>query len=258
MKAFFAALAIPFVLGTAGSAAMDNDPLTEAQREEIRGMIGDYILENPEIIEEALIELQRRAQQREVQAMMSAISANIDLIYNDERDPSFGPDDAPIVIVEFMDYKCGYCRIASQWVTEAREAYGDQIRFIFKEYPILGPESREASRAAMAALRQGEDIYWRFHTAMVQSSGPLPTGRIENFARLAGVDIEQMQRDMEDPEIVTYLEQTYALARAIGADGTPFFIINGQPVSGANRNALDQLLANELRRVRAAESGTGN
>ncbi|WP_421791442.1 DsbA family protein [Hyphobacterium sp.] len=256
MKAFLSAAAGLFLLGTSSAIAQDST-FSDAQREEIRGMIGDYILENPELIEEALIELQRRAQQREIEAMMGAIRANADLIYSDERDPSFGPDDAPIVIVEFMDYKCGYCRIASQWVNEARETYGDQIRIVFKEYPILGPESREAARAAMAALRQGDEIYWRFHTAMVQSSGPLPSGRIENFARLAGVDIEQMQADMEDPEIEVYLEQTYALARAVGADGTPFFIINGQPVSGANRNALDQILANELSAVQRAEAGSG-
>jgi len=257
MKALFAALTGLFALFAFATPAQaqDDSEFTEAERAEIREMVGTYILENPEIIEEALIELQRRARQRESEAMRTAISANADLIYNDARDPSFGPEDAPIVIVEFMDYKCGYCRIASQWVTEARQAYGDQIRIVFKEYPILGAESREAARAALAVLRQGEDIYWRFHTAMVQSSGPLPSGRIENFARLAGADIEQMQEDMDDPDIQTHLEQVYALGRALGAEGTPFFIINGRPVPGANRDMLDELLAAELRRV---GNGGGN
>jgi len=252
MKAFFAALTGLFALIAFASpaSAQSSSEFSDAERAEIREMVGSYILENPEIIEEALIELQRRARQRESEAMISAINANADLLYNDARDPSIGPDDAPIVIVEFMDYKCGYCRIASQWVSEARQAYGDQIRFVFKEYPILGEESRVAARAALAVLRQGEDVYWRFHTAMVQSSGPLPSGRIENFARLAGADVAQMQEDMDDPEIQTHLEQVYALGRAIGAEGTPFFIINGRPVPGANREMLDELLAAELSRVR--------
>jgi len=255
MKAFLAALAGAFALlaFSTPAIALADDELSDAQRAEVRDMIGTYILENPEIIEEALIELQRRARQRESEAMMTAISANRDLIYNDARDPSFGPADAPIVIVEFMDYKCGYCRIASQWVSEAREAYGDQIRFVFKEYPILGEESRYAARAALAALRQGEDVYWRFHTAMVQSSGPLPAGRVENFARLAGVDVEQMNSDMDDRELQIHLEQVYALGRAIGAEGTPFFIINGRAVPGANRDMLDEILAGEL--VRVAQGG---
>jgi len=252
MKAFFAALTGLFALLAiaAPANAQSNSEFSDAERAEIRDMVGTYILENPEIIEEALIELQRRARQREGEALSAAIRANSDLIYNDARDPSIGPEDAPIVIVEFMDYKCGYCRIASQWISEARQAYGDQIRFVFKEYPILGEESRLASRAALAALNQGEDVYWRFHTAMIQSSGPLPAGRIENFARLAGVDVDQMLEDMDSPEIQTHLEQVYALGRAIGAEGTPFFIINGRPVSGANRDLLDELLAAELVRVR--------
>ncbi|QNL18583.1 DsbA family protein [Hyphobacterium sp. CCMP332] len=252
MKAFFAALTGLFAMlvFAAPATAQSDSEFTEAERAEIESMIGDYILENPEIIEEALIELQRRARQRESEATSSAIRANADLIYSDARDPSIGPDDAPIVIVEFMDYKCGYCRIASEWVAEARQAYGDQIRFVFKEYPILGEESRVAARAALAALRQGEDVYWRFHTAMVQSSGPLPQGRIENFARLAGVNVPQMLEDMDDPAIQQHIEQVYALGRAIGAEGTPFFIINGRAVPGANRDMLDELLAAELSRVR--------
>ena len=252
MKAFFAALTGLFTLlvFSAPAIAQSSSEFSDAERAEIREMVGTYILENPELIEEALIELQRRARQREGEALTAAIRANSDLIYNDARDPSIGPEDAPIVIVEFMDYKCGYCRIASQWISEARQAYGDQIRFVFKEYPILGEESRVASRAALAALNQGEDVYWRFHTAMIQSSGPLPAGRIENFARLAGVDVDQMLEDMDNPEIQTHLEQVYALGRAIGAEGTPFFIINGRAVSGANRDLLDELLAAELVRVR--------
>ncbi len=252
MKSFFATLTGLFTLIAFASpaSAQSDSEFSESGRDEIRDMIGAYILENPEIIEEALIELQRRANQRESEAMMSAIGANGDLLYNDMRDPSIGPDDAPIVIVEFMDYKCGYCRIASQWVSEARQAYGDQVRFVFKEYPILGEESRAAARAALAVLRQGDDVYWRFHTAMIQSSGPLPAGRIENFAGLAGANVAQMQEDMDDPEITAHLEQVYALGRAVGAEGTPFFVINGRPVPGANRNMLDELLAAELSRVR--------
>ena len=260
MKAFSAALTgfVALLTLPALASAQSDSEFSDAERAEIREMVGTYILENPEVIEEALIELQRRANQRESEAMMSALRANGDLLYNDARDPSIGADDAPIVIVEFMDYKCGYCRIASQWVSEARQAYGDQIRFVFKEYPILGEESRVAARAALAVLRQGEDVYCPSHPAMIQSSGPLPAGRIENFARLAGVDVAQMQEDMDDPEIQTHLEQVYALGRAIGAEGTPFFIINGRPVPGANRDMLDELLAAELSLLGQGETGGGN
>lgn len=148
-----------------------------------------------------------------------------------------------------MDYKCGYCRVASRWLETVLAENGDQVRLIFKEYPILGEESREAARAALAALRQGTDEYFAFHTAMIQSSGPLPSGRIDNFASLAGLDVDQLRRDMNDPAIDAQLEDVYRLGRMLGADGTPFFIIDGMPVPGANTQALEAALAAALRRV---------
>jgi len=241
--------AIFLISVAAPHADAQREGLTEVERAEIGEVVRDYILENPEVIEEALIELQRRAQQRELDSYIMAIAAQGDAIYTDPRDPSIGPDDAPIVIVEFMDYKCGYCRVAARWVNSAMETHGGQIRFILKEYPILGEESREASRAALAALRQGEDEYFAFHNAMIQSSGPLPSGRIDNFAAVAGLDVDQMRRDMEDPAIDAQLEDIYRLGRTLGADGTPFFIVDGMPVPGANTQALEAALQRAIARV---------
>lgn len=123
-----------------------NAQLSESEQDEVRDIVRAYILENPEIIEDALIELQRRARAREMQATYDAVAAQADVIYNDPRDPRLGPDEADVVIVEFMDYKCSYCRVAADWVNEARERYGDRVQFIFKEYPILGEDSEEAAR----------------------------------------------------------------------------------------------------------------
>lgn len=253
MKRVFAALAgVLFLMGCNNSSAdaqSDNRPISDAERARVEQIVRDYVLEHPELIEEALIELQRRARQREIDSYIAAINANRDAVYNDSRDPSLGPDDAPIVIVEFMDYKCGYCRVAGRWLQTVMETHGDQVRVVLKEYPILGEESREASRAALAALRQGEDEYLAFHTAMMQSSGPLPSGRIDNFAALAGLDVEQMREDMNDPAIDAQLEDIYRLGRMLGADGTPFFIVDGMPVPGANTQALEEALAAALERV---------
>jgi protein-disulfide isomerase len=220
--------------------------LSEQDREDVREIVRDYILENPEIIEEALIELQRRARDRELSNYYTAIEQNFAAVYEDDRDPQLGPDDAEIVIVEFMDYKCSYCRVASEWVADARERHGDQIRFIFKEYPILGPDSLEASRAALAALRQGDEIYEIFHMSMVTSSGPLPSARIDQLAALAGVDVARMRADMEDPAINQHINDVRNLGRAMGVTGTPFFIVDGRVIGGANELALEEALQNAL------------
>lgn len=251
MKRVFAALASALALAAcsqdgAEARQADGSEFSEAERQEIQELARDYILQNPEIIEEALIELQRRARAREMEAYVASIERNADAIYNDPRDPAVGPEDAEIVVVEFMDYKCGYCRIANRWVESIREQYGDRVRFVFKEYPILGEESREAARAALAALRQGDELYFDFHSAMIQSSGPLPSERIDNFAEAAGVDVTQMRRDMEDPAIEAQLEDVYRLGRMLGADGTPFFIVDGTPIPGANMDALNSALEDAL------------
>ena len=220
--------------------------LNDTEREEVRDIVRAYILENPEIIEEALIELQRRARQREMQASYDAVNAQSDAIFNDPRDPRLGPDDADVVIVEFMDYKCSYCRVAADWVRDVQAEHGDRIQFIFKEYPILGEDSEEAARAALAALEQGEDVYSDFHMAMVSSSGPLPSARIDELARLSGVDVEQMREDMQDPAIMDHINQVRSLGRVLGVSGTPFFIVDGTIVPGANELALDEALQDAL------------
>ena len=220
--------------------------MSQADRDEVREIVREYILDNPEIIEDALIELQRRARAREMQSTYDAVTAQSEQIFNDPRDPRVGPADAELVIVEFMDYKCSYCRVANDWVEDVREQYGDRVQFIFKEYPILGDDSVQAARAALASLRQGEEVYTAFHTAMVSSSGPLPDERIFQLARAAGVDVDRMRADMEDPAILDHIAQTRSLGSLLGVSGTPFFIVGDTVVPGANEMALDEALARAL------------
>ena len=253
MKRFFALAALAGLLigcGAQGAGAQDSPPsaseFSQAERDEIRDMVRAYILENPEIIEEALIELQRRAIAREREEQAAAIAVFAEAIYEDDRDPRLGPDDADIVIVEFMDYRCSYCRAASQWVRSVRETYGDRVQFVFKEYPILGEQSEEASRAALAALEQGDDVYEAFHMALVGASGGLPSDRIDQLAALSGVDVEAMRQRMDDSDISNQIRTVRQLGQSLGVSGTPFFIVDGQVVRGANQLQLDQALARAL------------
>lgn len=220
--------------------------LNDQSREEVREIVREYILENPEIIEEALIELQRRARMREMEDFYTAIDTHAEAIYDDARDPRLGPDDAAVTIVEFMDYRCGYCRVAGEWVASVRERYGDQVQIIFKEYPILGEDSVQASRAALAALRQGEEVYETFHMALINASGPLPGSRIDQLAALSGVDVARMREDMNNPEVMETISQTRSLGQVLGVSGTPFFIVNGTIIQGANALALEQALQEGL------------
>tara|TARA_R110002124_G_scaffold241742_2_gene406981 strand:+ start:2642 stop:3385 length:744 start_codon:yes stop_codon:yes gene_type:complete len=244
LRLFAIITAAAFLFGCQQSPA--DAQLNDRSRDEVREIVRTYILENPEIIEEALIELQRRAQAREMETVYSAIERNLEAIYGDERDPRFGGDEPDVTIVEFMDYKCSYCRVANEWVTDVNERYGDRVQFIFKEYPILGPDSLEASRAALAALNQGPEIYELFHRSMINASGPLPADRIDQLAALAGVDVARMRVDMEDEAIMTHILDVRALGQALDVSGTPFFIVDGTVVAGANSLALEEALQRAL------------
>jgi len=241
MTRVFALLAAAFFLLGCQQAPADAQ-LNDNERDEVRQIVREYIISNPEIIEEALIELQRRARDREMMSFYTAIEANHEALYADERDARLGPENADIIIVEFVDYKCSYCRIASEWVDSVTERYGDRVQVIFKEYPVLGADSIEAARAALASLRQGRDVYRAFHHEMITASGPLPSGRIDSLAQMSGVDVAQMREDMQDPAIMAQIGEIRSLGQVMGITGTPFFIVDGRVIPGANELGLEQAL----------------
>ncbi len=219
-----------------------------ANRAEIEQIVRDYILQNPEIIEEALIELQRRARQREQDAMMGAVTSSEDQLFGDSRDPSVGAEAPVVTVVEFFDYRCPYCTVANEWIQETLEAHGDQVRFVFKEFPIRGEQSTNAARASLAVWRIAPDSYEAFHNAVMNASGPLPDDRIDAFAVTAGVDVAAMRAEMESEDITRQLAEVRQLAQSIGITGTPFFIVGDTVIPGADIEGLNRAVTEALSR----------
>jgi protein-disulfide isomerase len=205
------------------------------EQAEIRAIVRDYLVNNPDVLNEALDALQARVDEERWRQS-----------YNDPRDFSIGPANAPIVIVEFFDYRCPYCHAALDWVIETQQSRSD-VRVVFKELPVLGPQSMEAARAAIAAMPQGR--YWAFHRALMAFRGDLTSARIDQIARQAGIDVARMRRAMDDPatstQIIALLEENRGLAVDYGITGTPGFVINGELISGFDQVELE-------RRLRAA------
>lgn len=229
-------LALAFAAFTAPAAAQS---FNAQQQAEIRALVRDYLVRNPDVLQEALDALEGRVNQQRWQEVRS-----------DSRDFSMGPADAPIVIVEFYDYRCPYCHAAMEWVNDTLRTRRD-VRFVFKELPILSDQSMEAARAALAAMPQGR--YWQFHRALMAFRGDLTSERIDALAREAGIDVARMRRAMASPEITAHLETNRAQAIQYNITGTPGFIINGELVAGFNREALDARLraaASAARRAR--------
>ena len=228
--------------GESSSAQSNAEPVEASNRAQIEQIVHDYIVENPEVIEEALIELQRRARAREMQDFQSLVESHSDRVFNDERDPVIGAANASVTVVEFFDYKCGYCRMSNQWVANALNEYDGQINFIMKEFPVLGPESETAAKAALAVWNQGEDKYIAFHNGLYAAGNPLNMDRIEQVAVENNVDVDRMREDMQSAEVEQHINDVRSLARQIGINGTPFFIINNEVVPGANVDRVQELV----------------
>lgn len=226
------------------AAACAQENLTPADRAATEKIVREYILANPEIIEEALIALnEKRTIEEEANARV-ALAANSDKIYKAASDYSIGPADAAVTVVEFFDYRCGPCRASMETINALPERYNGQVRVIFKEFPILSPESRAASIAALAAGRQNK--YIEMHREFMKSPSKFTEEDIVKIANRLDLNIDQWMEDRKDKAIDDHIEQTYALAQTIGANATPTFVIGDTLFSGLDRAKLETLITDGI------------
>ena len=243
MRTAIAILLLAFAWMGAPAAAQQS--FTAQQQAEIRAVVRDYLVRNPDVLRDAIQALQARQDaERRVKAE------------TDQRDFAIGPRDAPITVVEFFDYRCPYCQAALPWVQDLLRTRHD-VRFVFKEMPlsIHGEPALEASRASVAAMPQGR--YWQFHQALMSFHGDLTSARIDQLARQSGIDVARMRRAMNDDAITRLLHDNETLATDIGANGTPAFFINGQLVSGYDPEGLAQRLREAADEARARRASAG-
>jgi len=232
--------ALAALVGLCGPALAADDP-PNLTTEQIEQIVHAYLVKNPEVVVEALQAYERKmadAQTRSADQAMSDMAAQI---YGDPETPETGNPEGDVVIVEFFDYRCGYCRHSAPDIF-ALLREDPNVRFIYKEFPILGPGSVVAARAALAAREQG--LYQPFHEALMTADIDFSEASVMALAEQIGLDTEQLKVDMEDPKIRSHIEATYELAEALGIRGTPAFIIGGELIPGAlDRAELDKLVA---------------
>jgi len=218
-------------------AGQSAEPVNKAEVEQI---IRAYLLENPEVIEEALVLLDERRDR-------DSIIAVADELRKDKRDFSIGPKNAKVTMVEFFDYNCTFCKQSTSWVQTAMKQYPDDVRFVFKELPILERRtktSRNAAKAALAANKQGK--YMEMHLALMDGTA-LNKKFIKSAAVKIGLSLKKFEADMADPSLDEQLEDTMYLASRIpGLTGTPFFVINDKFMASGNTEALQAMLDEAL------------
>lgn len=236
----FAAIA----LAAAAPATRAEQP-ADLSVQQIEKIVREYLLREPEIIYQALEELQRRQAEAEAARQQAAIAENRGDLLNDPASPVGGNPDGDVTLVEFFDYRCAYCRR----VVSSMRALLDEdrdLRVVFKELPVLGPDSERAARAALASRRQGG--YVPFHFALMAAED-LSLQGIRAAAEAVGLDPDRLEADMSAPEVNAAIQANYALANELGIEGTPAFVIGTQLIPGAvDKARLEQL-------IREARSG---
>ena len=225
-------------------------------QDEFDRRVHDYLLANPEVIVGAVQRLKARQQTAEEGEGQTVLAERGEEVFRDPASPVGGNLEDDVTLVEFFDYNCPYCRRVAPVMLEA-EATDPQLRIVYKEFPILGPDSKFAAKAALAAHRQGR--YAPFHKALMQAEGAVDEALVLAVAAEVGLDLERLKADMQDPGIAQAIDRNLELAVALRINGTPGFVVGKQILRGAADLATLQELIRQARADAAEEpSGQGN
>lgn len=212
-----------------------------AQREAIEGIIHDYLLKNPDVLIEAIRSAEDKLNREADAKAVTALDDRHNEIFDDPTTPIGGNPQGDVTIVEFFDYRCPYCKQVLPSL-QALLKEDHQLRFVYKEMPVLGPASVVAAHAALAAQQQGK--YEEFHVAMMATKGQITEETVYKVAGSVGLDVARLKQDMAAPAIEHALKANLALAEALNIRGTPGFIIGKHIVPGAlDLEALKSMIA---------------
>jgi len=227
------ALACAFLAGVS-LRSIEAAEFTTPQRQAIEAIIHDYLMQNPDVLIEAL-------HAAEDAKAKQALSDRYREIFDDPATPVGGNPQGDVSIVEFFDYRCPYCKQV-QPELETLLGQDPKLRLVYKEMPVLGPSSVVAAHAALAARLQGK--YEPFHNAMMATKGQISEDVVYRVAGSVGLDVERLKRDMASPEVDQAVKANLALAEALDIRGTPGFIIGDHIVPGAiELDSLKDLIA---------------
>ena len=195
------------------------DSLSE---ERVKELVLEAIRENPGIVIEAIQMIEERQETAKAFEAKQILTSNRDALERDPNAPVLGNPDGDVTVVEFFDYNCPYCKRVKPHM-EALLAADKNVRVVYREWPILGEGSVFAARAALASREQGK--YDEFHWAMMEMKGRAEEASVLRAAEKIGIDTVQLRRDMDSPKINEHIETSMRLARSLGFNGTPSFVI---------------------------------
>jgi protein-disulfide isomerase len=212
-----------------GNVSGDNVPAVANSKEDIERIVKNYLLENPEVIFEAVRRMETKENDQRLTRMKEGAKKYAADLFNRPDAIVAGNPNGDVTIVEFFDYKCGYCRKIVPELSQLIKQDGN-IRLVMKEFPILSRESEMAARAAVASVKQGK--YWDFHLALMSAEEITPES-IMAIAKGVGINTSQLATDMAAPSSSDVITRNHDLAQKLGIEATPTFYIGDMPYSGA-------------------------
>jgi protein-disulfide isomerase len=223
---------------TVAATAAQSVAFTPDQKKQIESIIKSYLVANPEIFLDVQNALEEKMEKDQAEKLKVAIADNASEIYRQPHASIAGNPDGDITVVEFFDYNCGYCKRGLPDVKKLVET-DPKVRVVFKELPILSKGSEEAAHVALAAKKQGK--YWEIHKAMLGSKGHMDEAGALRVAEKLGLDMDKLKADMASPEVKEEIASDEALAKKMGVNGTPHFLIGDRSIAGAPDDLYQQL-----------------
>jgi protein-disulfide isomerase len=212
--------------------AFDITSMTDSEREAFRTEVRSYLIENPEVLMEAISVLEKRQQDAQSANDETLLQTNAEDIFDDGYSWVGGNPDGDVTIVEFSDYRCGYCRKAFPEVSELIESDGN-IRLIVKEFPILGEDSVTSSRFAIAVKQiAGDDAYKQVHDKLITLRGKPNDETLRRMSNDMDLDTDAIMAQMNSPEVTEVIQKNHELAQRLQISGTPTFVLDDRMLRG--------------------------
>jgi protein-disulfide isomerase len=226
--------ATTMLLALPAAALAQAETFSAEQRQEIGTVIKDYLLQHPEVIQDVMTELDKRQQAAEVEKHRAAVADNTAALFSSPHQVVLGNPQGNVTMVEFFDYNCGFCKRALSDMLDLLKTNAN-LKFVLKEFPVLGEGSVEAARVAVAARMQ--DItgkkYIEFHQKLLGGRGLADKARALAVAKEVGFDMTRIEKDMGSDEVKKTIDESMKLADALGVNGTPSYVVGDELVVGA-------------------------
>ncbi len=230
----FAAGLLAVFLALPAAAPVRAQSFTPDQRSDIERIVKEYLLSHPELLQDVMAELEKRQTVADTEKHRAAVKEYSAAIFASPRQVTLGNMQGDVTVVEFFDYNCGYCKRAMNDMLELLKADA-KLKFVLKEFPVLGESSVQAAQVAAAVRMQDKSgkKYLEFHQKLLSGRGQVDKARALAVAKEVGLDVARIEKDMAGDEVKAQLEESFKLADALGLNGTPSYVIGNDVVVGA-------------------------